>query len=595
MPLNDLVEEIENARDAYWNDEPIISDVMYDILIEELRKRDPENEILKSVEYRNSDNNIKHDQLMLSLEKVYSLEDLIKWCNSVSRNEKEIFVISPKFDGMASCYYHSKGILATRGNGEYGENITDKIPLITFPPKLPKKIYGEIIITNSDFRNIQIKRKDGKSFKNQRNAVSGICNSQRKDTNELIGKVNLTFLPHNTVIHEWTISEINEKWEELVENIRNGDIPLDGIVVKLKDIKYGETLGKTSHHYNHSVAFKFPDESKKAKVVKIDWQVGQRQITPVCYIEPTELDGITVTKITLHNYRILKEFDLCEGDYVSIVRKGGVIPNVISSHKGEDRVSRFIDRCPACNGEVKYEEVHLVCLNDICEGSIKKKLLTSARILEIDGLSKETISKMVDTLNIRNIYDLINLSYSDIIQLEGFAEISSKKLENEILKFRQIGIDDFKLLACLNIDGVATTLSKQILKKIDFEELLSIPSDLKERLVEIEDVGPKRADNIINDLKSDPDLINNVLTLNIIKSKNNSPAQLPLICFSGSFSKPKKFFYEIAKRNNFEVTESVNKNTNTLVHSGPITTKYSSAKKNNVRIIKEEEFLSLYA
>jgi DNA ligase (NAD+) len=609
--VQELVKEIELNRDLYWSGEgDPVPDIVYDAYIEELRVLDSEHELLTKVENPidiTADNTIKHDTPMLSLEKVYSLEDLLSWCTKVARNTVERFSISPKFDGMAGCHYKGKGILATRGDGHYGENITNKIPLIDFGQedkdkvfgKSQNKVYGEIIIKKSDFKSCTLTRKDGSKFKTERNLVAGVMNPSRKDMDEIKDKVTITFVQHNSMNTICTTDMIKEKWDDIVEEIKSIDYPIDGIVIKLQDTKYGKTLGVTSHHPRHSIAFKFPDENKMCKVLTIDWQSGKRKITPVCYIEPTIIDGVTIKKITLHNAKNVLDMDLQEGDYVSVVRRGGVIPYIENSIPGEVRAGKpVIEECPACKDPVFYEEPELVCKNPICDGSIKKKLVTVAKILDIDYMSDSTVSKIVDYFNgeVNNVADLLRLDYNDFLELDGFGDRSSTKLSDNIEKVRR-GVEDWKILACLCLNGIGRSLSKQMLAQVTMDELRSLSEG---ELEEFDNMGVERASVLFNGLHDNCEVIDDICLniANVIETKveisqnTNAQSKPKTICFSGTFNKPKKYYQDLATKSGMSVEGSVTKKLDYLITAGPSTSKVTKARKYGVTILNEEEFIN---
>jgi DNA ligase (NAD+) len=605
--IQELKDLIIYNRDKYWNDEPEISDPEYDKLIVELTELSPEDEILTNIESDiiNDSDKVEHSSPVLSLNKVYNLEDLKKWCIKVGRNISEKFVISAKLDGMNVTHYKNRKILVTRGDGLKGEDVTDKLPLIKFEQTfnaLESSMCGEVIITKTDFKNCSLKRKDGSGFKTPRNLVSGIMNPSRKDVDEIKDKVKLTFIRHDQELYVYNIQEIEENWDNIVEEIQSLNVPIDGIVIRLQDMTYGKTLGKTSHHYNHSMAFKFPDQKSWAKVIKIDWQVGKRKITPVCYIEPTEIDGVTIKKITLHNAKNVLDMDIREGDSVSVVRRGGVIPYIESSKPTETgtRPKPELGSCPSCGGNVLYEEPEMVCQNSDCDGSVKKKLLTAAKIFEIDGLSDKTISKAVDFYGaeeLNNSYDLICLDYDDIIELDGFGEKSSTKLADNIEKVKR-GVEDWKVLASLSIEGIGRTLSKQLLVKKTIAELIATT---EEELSEFDNMGETRARVLTEGLIDNKNvLFNFAANINVIETKSkiiptniigNKPTQIKTICFSGKFPKQKAFYQEIAKDKGLEITNSVTRKLTYLVSAGASTSKVTKARSYGVQILNVEDFM----
>jgi DNA ligase (NAD+) len=606
-----LEERINRAKLCYWEDDELngdrITDGQYDVLIEELRELDSENILLTEPEYvGDSKDTVEHDTPMLSLEKVYSKEELLKWCDKVARDNNERYAISPKYDGMAGCHYKEKGILASRGDGYKGENLTDKIPLINFEQeeksktfgKSQQKIYGEILIKKSDFKSCTLTRKNGDPFKTERNLVAGVMNPSRKDMDEIKDKVQLTFVQHNSQTRVCTKDVIASTWDTIVENIESIDYPIDGIVIKLYDIAYGKTLGATSHHPRHSVAFKFPDEKHWANIISIDWQVGKRKITPVVYIEPTEIDGVTVKKATLHNAKNVLDMDIQEGDMVSIVRRGGVIPYIESSKPGKTRKRPILEKCPSCQEPVFYDEPELVCKNTDCDGSIKKKLTTAAKILEIDGLSDGTISKIVEYFQgeVISVADLLRLRYDDFIELDGFADKSSQKLEDNILVVTQ-GVEDWKILASLSLEGIGRTLSKQLLARVNLAELRNLVED---DLYDFDNMGPERIEVLVSGLYDSSNIIDDIISqgVNIVETKvkrNSVITQADIkktICFSGSFPKAKRFYQQLARDNGLVVTDSVTRKLDYLVTAGASTSKVKKARNYKITILEANDFIN---
>jgi len=601
MTIIELEDSIKKNRFLYWDGcEDCVSDEQYDVLIEELRGIDPENILLTQPEYIPQDRDtIKHNNPMLSLDKIYSLEELLVWCSKVSRDINEKFEISPKYDGIAACYYIERGILATRGDGHKGENITDKIPLINFETNInniESGVVGEVLIKNSDFKSCILTRKDGQKFKNPRNLVAGVTNPARKDMDEIKDKVQLTFIQHNNQTKICNSDEIRDSWDLIVDSFREIDYPIDGIVIKLQDIQYGKTLGETSHHPRHSIAFKFPDESKWATVTKIDWQVGKRKITPVCYIEPTFLDGVTIRKITLHNAKKVLDMDLHEGDDVNIVRRGGVNPYIEESRPGTGKRNRIvIELCPSCGKNVLYSEPELICENKDCDGSVKKKLLATAKVLEIEELGDQTISKIVDYSEgeVTNVFDLLQLDYEYFIKLDGFADRSAKKLSDNIKKIRA-GVEDWKILVSLNLEGIGKTLSKQLLGRVNLKELMNITSA---ELYDFDNMGQERITVLLEGLNNHSYTLDKLINDNIriIETKiyRKIEQKTKLICFSGTFQKPKQFYQQLARDKNMTVVDTVTRKLDYLITAGPSSSKTNKARSYGIPILNIDDFEKL--
>ncbi len=246
LTLDELVSEIERHNEKYWKEaNPEISDEAYDALIRELSSREPSHPLLENIGHQRLSGiaKIRHKTPMLSLDKAYSYQELITWAAKFARSDDEIFIAQPKYDGISASL--TKGVLATRGDGYEGEDISDKIPLI----ELEMKNYrgtpifdarGEIIIRNDDFKNIYAKviKKDGKAYKNQRNAVAGIVGL--KNINEMkIQGAKLTLIDYETYTKSLSLTELKDTatWDSIQKEFASLPYPMDGIVLKLADTK----------------------------------------------------------------------------------------------------------------------------------------------------------------------------------------------------------------------------------------------------------------------------------------------------------------------------------------------------------------------
>lgn len=375
MDIRELEKKITECNEAYKNGERLIPDTEYDSLVEQLRTIDHENALVSKIQNDAPSTNGKKfsfgDRPMLSLNKVYSTEDLIKWMKSVSRDGNEEFLLQPKYDGLSGCIDRS-GILSTRGDGHVGEIINSKIPMIKidmwtkdysgsldsltghqndffFPcGGRIEQLRGEIIVRKDVFEKLKksIKKKDGQEYKNSRNCVSGLMNpaSSEKDDAEIARRLKennifVSFVDHDAISEVVKLNDENltEKIEKTWSYYRE-HLPYDqdGLVVKLMDRWYAAALGNTEHHPRGACALKRNNIESWSRLTDIKWTVGMNgELTPTAVIEPIEIDGVTVEHVLLHNLQQIIDRNLRIGCEISVERSGNVIPKWINNSKAD--------------------------------------------------------------------------------------------------------------------------------------------------------------------------------------------------------------------------------------------------------------------
>jgi DNA ligase (NAD+) len=597
MNKEQLLQAIKYHRQKYWvENNPEISDSEYDQLELRLKKLAPNDPLLVKIEGPTIvGDTIKHPKMMLSLNKVFSLEELLKWGTKVIRSPKEKLSLSPKFDGIASTYYHKDQLLATRGrDGLHGENVSHKLPIIELESDQDATIVdivGEVLVKKSEFENAKVTRKSGEPFKTPRNMAAGLMTPARKDTDQLVGKVQLTMVDYKKFEISTEYQYLEKNWDTVVERFRDSDYPLDGVVIRITDEKYHESLGVTSHHPRGSVAFKFNDEEKKTIIRGIKWQVGKtRKLTPVAIIDPIVVNGVTIESPTLHNAKRVIDFDLHIGDTAYVSRHGDVIPHIDRVEPGENREPIKIDNCPNCEGPLDYKEPELWCLNIDCDGSLVRQLVHATKTIQVDELGEPTIQKMVETLEVKTLADIITLEYEDVLALDGFAETSAATLYNNIqLVIKKV--EDWKILASLNIKGIGKTLSKQLLLKHSFEELMSLSLEEVEKE---QNFSFERSYTLLKGFEDNSELINELHQLmNVITTKSSGPDTRSTVCFSGKLPQKKDFYRKIAESKNMSVVASVTSKLTMLVSSGESTAKLEKAQKRGIPVLSIDEFLEL--
>jgi len=593
----ELSKLLEYHDGLYWEKaEPEIPDEEYDYIVRCLREKNPEHPLLATVHapvVRSSGEKIRHSKPMLSLNKAYSLDEVIEWAGKNIRSSDEKFIIQPKYDGISANF--ENGVLATRGDGIFGEDITDKIPLIEleapgYRGKLDRPSRGEIVIRNDDFENIysKIKRADGSLYKNSRNAVAGIMGL--KDISHIRSQgAKLTMVDYKLVSYTLKFSEFKEKWPRIVEEIESLPYPMDGIVIKLADEKYAESLGSTAHHPRSQIAYKFTGIKKETELLDVQWSFGKNCITPVAVMKPVEIGGITIKHASLHNIQNIIDKDIMIGDTVIVERAGDVIPYIVSSRPGKERKSCLIDSCPACNADLKRRGPEIVCTNKNCPEILLQRLLASVRSIGIERLGEPTLRKLIDNLNIQSLKDIFNLRYEDIIYLDGFKEKSASNMIKEINKARKVS--DYQVLAAMNIPGIGPNVAKLILQHYSLQELRNIS---EEDLAEINGIGPERATWIVKTLKEESEVLDDILSaVELQHTDKNDSDSMPKICFTGKMPEKRSYYENLASEHGYEPVKTVTSDLKYLVMNDTNAggSKRNKAEKYGIKIISLEDWL----
>ncbi len=593
MDSAQLAELLEYHDRRYWElNAPEISDARYDEITERLRQLAPEHPLLRRINTPqvSGSGKVRHKELMLSLDKAYSLEELISWAEKYARTPGEILLAEPKYDGISASFDGT--ILATRGDGETGEDISAKLPLIeleapgyTGRPDRPAR--GEIVIRDDDFRTLyaNIRKKDGGTYKNPRNAVAGIMGL--KDISAMtVQKAKLTLVDYSLISESVTLADLPAKWEELKMRFASLPYPMDGIVLKFADESFRKSLGNTAHHPRGEIAYKFTNRSAKSKLLGVEWSFGKNCLTPVALLEPVELSGITIKRASLHNAQNLTDMDLMIGDEVTVERAGDVIPFISGRTPGRERVTPFISECPACGTTLVRRGPELCCANKQCPGANLQLLTAAIRNLGIERLGEPTVAKLISHCHVRHLRDLFALTVNDLLQIEGFGAKSAENLINEIQKARTV--DDFQLLAALNIPNVGVNIAKLMLEKYSFDQLRTLPA---ETLSEIPGIGPERAAAVASAMSGRKDELDELLNAVSLRRSEAVPEQ-KTICFTGKMPEKRSFYEKLAAERGYRAVDSVTSGLSLLVAAdvNDNSSKLRNARKFGVKIISLDEF-----
>ena len=582
QPLS-LEEQIQKHDKLYWElGMPEISDTDYDLLVEQLRALAPGHPLVNRINTPTvSAGKIKHLRPMRSLDKCYTEAELLAWAKSVARGPEEVFLVQRKKDGWSG-EFQDADTLVTRGDGEEGDDIShiaSSIDIRGYHDFSTGPMYGEIVLLKSTF--LAARAKNLLPYKNTRSALGGIIRnaSAPKEWHEL-----LTFVPFDYYSETVTLAEMpGVDWAGVLEGFAAGDIPTDGAVITLADREYGESLGATDHHPKHSIALKHKNPTAVTKLLDVYWQCGKGRISPVAQLEPVECDGITISQSTLHNLNFIAKLGLQIGDTVKIGKLGDVIPGILSVHEeGKRRFPIVCSACPACGHVLHRAQQNYVCPNSACPGTAGKRLHDSLVRLGVENIGPATCALLVEA-GADTVPDVFSLTEFGWRQIPGFAERSAKQTFEHLRLLKNSPIEDYRLLAAMNFEGVGLTLSKKILDKVS---LAALPVT---DLTEIEGVGETIASKI--DLVENEDWQALLLTFPLI-TPTQGATKRPTVCFTGADpgGRTRDEWAKLAEAAGYVFSGTVTKTLTVLVAASTTTTKAVKAQKYGTRVLSYSEF-----
>ncbi|MBQ9088504.1 MAG: hypothetical protein IJY46_06965 [Lentisphaeria bacterium] len=596
MNISQLEELIKYHNQLYWDaNAPEISDADYDRLLEALKKLAPNHELVNAVHSVTveSSGKVRHTEPMLSLDKAYSLEALLEWANKYARSPGELLLVEPKYDGISAGF--DGKILSTRGDGETGENISGKLPLIEleapgYTGKVDRPARGEIIIRNDDFKNLYstIRKKGGGTYKNSRNAVAGIMGL--KDISEmLVQKAKLTLVDYRLISIKVPLEDLARRWENLKAELAELPYPMDGIVLKFADEEFRKSLGSTSHHPRGEIAYKFTNLKCQTTLTGIEWSFGKNCLTPVAQLEPVDLSGITIKRASLHNAQNIEEMQIMIGDTVTVERAGDVIPYISDCSPGLFRSSPWITGCPSCGTKLVRRGPELCCPNRDCPETILFNLLAAVRNFGIERLGEPTLRKLMEKFHITKLHEILTLTASDLMQIEGFKERSAGNLANEIAKRKQA--PEANIIAALNIPNVGINIAALLLENYSISQLRTLDETT---LAAIPGIGPERASAITETFTTEKEDIDRLLAVTTPLRQQAVSGDMPTICFTGKMPEKRSFYENLARERNLRPVDAVSSTLTFLVAADPASgsSKLKAAARFNVTILSLDEFLS---
>lgn len=615
--IADLILKIQTARNSYYNNTSIVSDQVYDAWLDELAVLDPYHPELAKIgaEPVSSWAKHRHSSPMGSLSKVNSFDQFKTW--SDKHCDKEIF-LTYKLDGLSLSIIYEDGKLSkavTRGSGETGEIITQNILHIPHVPlrisiKGTVHIRGEIMFELAEFEQFK------EEYSNPRNAASGISRRYDGEHSDKLRfyayQLNAEFDSGSEPKTEVEQFELLKKMgfttpfyqtfktAEEVQNFRDTldrtklPIELDGLVCRCNNLAKQQSFGMTDNRPKGAIAYKFDNVGATSVVKSIDFQVGSSgTITPVCYFEPTKVDGVTLKKCSLYNFARLKELGISPGSEVLIVRANGVIPRLEEVIKNTGEAVKPPTECPACGSSVIEVGAFLKCSKPKeCIKSKKETVLKYIKALNILEWGDKLIDQLFDKKLVNTISDLYKLTAQDLAGLDRMGEKSAQNCINALNDRKSISLE--RALGAIGIPGISESTFKLIIAA-GYDSFDKIAEATEAQLSSIKGLGEVKVLTIKTYFDNHYDDAAAILSHLEIGSKTTGLAGFNF-CFTGSFKTAKREVLEdLVKSHSGGVKDNVTKDTNFLVTNDPNSgsSKNAKAKQLGITILTEEGFLAL--
>lgn len=648
----------EHNYNYYVLAKPTISDFEFDKLLEELQdleKKHPEfydpdspSQKVGGAVNKNFES-FRHQYPMLSLGNTYSQEELSDFDERIFKllgHKDYEYVCELKFDGLSISLHYENGSLiraVTRGDGTQGDVVTDNVRTIkALKTKLhgdyPEyfEVRGEVFMHRPAFDRINQEREEAGEdlYANPRNLAAGILKQQdsaevaRKPLDiylyQLIERQEIikTHFESLKKIKEWGLqtneysrkckgldqvfSFINE-WDEKRKKL---SYDIDGVVIKINDYHQREELGFTAKSPRWAIAYKFKTEAACTKLLKIEYQIGRTgAITPVANLEPVFLLGTTVKRASLHNANEIERLDVREGDYVFVEKGGEIIPKItgvdLNQRPAHLKPHVYITECPDCGTALirKEGEAQHYCPNETgCPTQVIGKIqhFIHRKAMDINGLGDETVDMLYRNGLIKNVADLYDLKFEDIIQLDRMAEKSAKNLLEGIEASKAIPYAN--VLFALGIRYVGETVAKKLAAK--FKSIDDLINATEEELMQVDEIGERIAFSLREyfSVPAHIDMINRLKSaglqmVNTEKEKEKLSDILngKIIVISGVFSKfSRDEIKELVEVNGGKNAGSISSKTDYVVageNMGPA--KLEKARQLNIPILDEEAFLAM--
>lgn len=658
--IQQLTDQLNHHTYLYYvESNPEISDKEFDVLLkklEELEAKYPEFASDVSPTKRvggdltSKFETVEHQFPMMSLSNSYSEEEILEWesrLHKLTEGPLE-YVCELKYDGVAIGVQYKNGKLfraVTRGDGTRGEDVTSNVKTIRSIPLQLRgdfsddfEIRGEIFFPLQGFEKMNaLRRENGDpEFANPRNSASGTLKlldpkvvAERGLDCMLYGLYGYD-LPMEThydsvmKAREWGFKTPKDKdkyilktnsvqgimdfihhWEKHRDEL---PFQIDGIVIKVNDYTMQSELGFTAKSPRWAIAFKFETERAETQLTSVVYQVGRTgAVTPVANLEAVQLGGTTVRRASLYNSDQIQRLDLHVNDFVYVEKGGEIIPKIVGVNFEKRKIEavpiQFLSHCPECEAELirKEGEVHFFCPNEMhCPPQVKGRIehFIGRKAMDIDGLGAETVDLLVTKGKIKNIADLYDLTFDDIIDLDRMADKSANKLLKGLTASKSVPFE--RVLFAIGIRFVGETVAKQLAKALKNIEAIALATI--EELITIDEIGDKIALSVFGFFRDSEniDIIERLQNAGLqfeIVEKENTSATLDGSNFvvSGVFSKfSRDELKNLIEEHGGKNVSSISAKTNYVIAGdkmGPA--KLEKASSLGVPIISEDDFIKM--
>lgn len=647
--MREINDKLKHWAQAYYEEnKSLVSDTTYDNELRELTELESqypelalEDSITKVVGGRVNTkfSKVQHKFPMMSLDNAFNAEDLLRFDKHIKTTlglfSENQYIGEYKIDGLSISISYIDGFLSqalTRGDGKVGEDVTHNILKIK---SLPKKINytkelivrGEVFFKHSDFE--MLNENDEQVFANPRNAASGTL---RQLDSTIVEKRNLSIYLYaipNPLDHglqsqsdvlqflevlgfpvfpqKFQFQNINEviEWTNSADDIKTKlDFDIDGLVVKLNNVKLYEDIGYTVKFPKFMTAYKLKEEVAYTELLDIFATVGRTgRITYNAKLKPVELGKTTIEAATLHNAEYVIDNEINIGDIVEIKKAGEIIPKVLGVYEKKNKNEwHECDRCPSCGSILvrAFGEVDQYCVNNNCKEKILASLehFCSKKAMNIEGLSTEQLKLFYEKEWIKDPADIFTLSNKRELLLAepGYKEKSVNKLLASIEKSKEVEL--YRFIFALGVRHVGEKMSRTLAKR--FVRLEDFRSLEIEKLQSIRDIGEKVMESLFKFFANEDNWeYIDKFTKNglILKEEVDSSISDLLVgktfVITGTLSKPRDYFAKLIEANGGNISNAVSGKTTFLLCGDEAGSKKDKAVKLKVKIITEQDFMTM--